>query len=407
MYADPLGELLRWSVSAALDLPGVPELMQGVVRRLHRLGIGVRRFNLTFRTLHPLFVAENWIWRHDRPEVHFNQFSWGSRQTPDFLASPLRPIVQGETRRVRHRIPPGPVQEFPLFAEFAPLGMTDYLALGLGPDPLPSVWLSVMTDQPGGFTEDQLLLLDGAMLALRPPLELYIARRVAQNLCATYLGPHTGPRVLEGAIRRGSVTELPAVVWFCDLREFTPISQGLGHQGVVDLLNTFFGAVGEAVEGHGGEILKFIGDAALVVFPLDQGRRAEEVCAAALAAAQGLLERLEQLPRAPGEPPLRAAVALHIGDVAYGNIGAPARLDFTVVGPAVNLASRLAGLAARLGEPLVASLDFARRCGLPLRALGEHPLKGFDTLQPAFGLHNPPQADRDRSAGVVPPGEPG
>lgn len=380
VLADARAALLRWCLHEALDLGDIGALSRAFVGQLHALGVPIRRLNLTFRTLHPLFVAENWIWRQDREELEFNRFRWASRSSPNFLLSPLKPIILGEQKRVRHSIRPGPEQPFPLFHEYAALGMTDYLALGLGPAPFP-VSVSAMTDQPGGFDAAQLAALEEGLTALRAPLELYVQRSVALSVCSIYLGPQTGPRVLDGAILRGNVTELPAVVWFCDLRGFTPLTQRLGHQAIVDLLNTFFGAVGEAVEAHGGEILKFIGDAALAVFPLGEGRSAERACADALAASRALLDRLGQL-----DPPLRAAIALHVGEAAYGNIGAETRLDFTVVGTAVNLAARLGGLAAALDEPLLASAEFAAHSPERLHPLGGHALKGFDGEQQVFGL---------------------
>jgi adenylate cyclase len=388
MQPDAGARLLRWSLTAAAELRRMEDLVRGFVEVCQGLGLPIRRFNLTIRTLHPLFIAENWIWRHDQPELQANRFTAAQKQTLDFRSSPIRPIIEGEARRVRYPISAEGPHAFPLFAQYAASGMTEYLAAAISTEAELPISVSLMTDQPGGFTEAEVEALEDGFTALRAPVELYVHRSIARSVCATYIGHHTGPRVLRGDIHRGSVESLRAVVWFCDLRNFTPLTIRFGSQAIVDLLNQFFGAVGEAVDHFEGEILKFIGDAALAIFPLREGDAPDVVCGRALAAAERTLFNLAALNAAApaGSAPLHAAIAVHVGEVSYGNIGAPTRLDFTVIGAAVNLAARLNGLAPQLHQPLLSSGEFAAMCGRPLQPLGAHPLKGIEGLVEVFGL---------------------
>lgn len=392
MRVDNGDRLLRWCLTEAIELQSMDELVLGFVQACHEVGVPLRRFNLTIRALHPLFVAENWIWRHDRPTLETNRFSAAQRSTAGFLQSPIRPIIEGTARRVRYTIPQEGPQAFPMFVDYAAQGMTEYVAAAISSERDLPIALSLMTDQEGGFTEAQLDALEDAFLGLRAPVELYVQRSVAASVCSTYIGQHTGPRVLRGDIHRGSVESLRAVVWFCDLRNFTPMTIQLGSQAIVALLNRFFGAVGEAIDHHEGEILKFIGDAALAIFPLREGDDPQQVCGQALKAAERTLLNLATLNAArrdPSEPSLHAGISLHVGEVSYGNIGAPTRLDFTVIGAAVNLSARLNSLAPVLQQPLVASQAFAELCGQPLQPLGLHALKGIHAPQLVFGLPDP------------------
>lgn len=379
----------RWCLTEGRAAPSMEAVVAGFCAAVRAAGVPLGRFNITIPTLHPLIIAENWIWKGPGQPMETNRFAQGDSARNGFLQSPIRPIVEGRETFVRYAVAAEGPWEFPLFESYARAGMTDYVAWGLAGTLRRPLALSAMTDAPGGWSPAALALLEEALLGLRPLVDLHIERTIARSVCATYIGPHTGPRVLDGAIFRGSVETLRAVVWFCDLRGFTPLTLALGANGVVDVLNAFFSAVGEPVEAAGGEILKFIGDAALAVFPVRDGAGAAAACAAARGAAMEALRALDALNTAraaAGEAPLEAGIALHIGDVSYGNIGASTRLDFTVIGPAVNLAARLEGLAGRLGERALMSGDFLAAGGGPGRALGRHALKGIDGEVEVFGL---------------------
>ena len=212
-------------------------------------------------------------------------------------------------------------------------------------------------------------------------------RAISRNVLNAYLGAKTGPRVLEGQIRRGTGEEISAVLWSSDLRGFTARSDRLPGERMIALLNALFDVQAKAIHDHGGEILKFIGDGLLAIFPIERAemaaagaRQALEAATAAIAAVHELSDELA----AAGEPPLHIVVALHIGTAIYGNIGAADRLDFTVIGPAVNLVSRVEAVAKALNLPIVVSEEFARAYGGPLRSLGTHQLRGLATPHELF-----------------------
>jgi adenylate cyclase len=196
-----------------------------------------------------------------------------------------------------------------------------------------------------------------------------------------YLGRNTGHRVLDGVIERGSGETINAVIWFCDLWNFTGISENLRTDWTIAVLNDYFEAVGEPVEEQDGEILKFIGDAILAIFPL-KNLVAAEVAGRALKAASAARQRMAELNQrraGEGKPPLDFGLSLHVGDVIYGNIGAPKRLDFTVIGPAVNMVTRIEGLTKELKQPILVSRDFAALAGAEnFASQGTFELKGIE-----------------------------
>jgi adenylate cyclase len=216
-------------------------------------------------------------------------------------------------------------------------------------------------------------------------VEIYALRRTAATLLGTYVGHSTAARILEGRIRRGDIERIDAVILLADLRGFTRLGDTLPGDRVVGLLNGWFDALVPAIEAAGGEVLKFIGDGLLAIFPVAAGPAA--ACQAALLAAgnaQAALAERNATLRAGGEAPLRHGMALHLGEVQYGNIGNPTRLDFTTIGPAVNLTARLGTLARDLGRDLVVSAAVAAHCPAGLASLGRFELRGVRAAQEVF-----------------------
>jgi adenylate cyclase len=212
---------------------------------------------------------------------------------------------------------------------------------------------------------------------------------MAGMLLEVYLGRNAGRRVLEGRVKRGDVDSIAAALWYCDLRGFTEMSEELPPDEVVLLLNEYFDCMSGPVHRHGGEVLKFIGDAILAIFPIQDDLDRDRACLTALKAAQEALADLAALnARRRGEkrPPLEVGIALHAGTVMYGNVGAADRLDFTVTGPAVNLVSRIETLCRDLGYPLLASARFASPCGSVLRSIGMHRMRGLSAPVEIFTL---------------------
>ncbi|MEM7564521.1 MAG: adenylate/guanylate cyclase domain-containing protein [Pseudomonadota bacterium] len=203
----------------------------------------------------------------------------------------------------------------------------------------------------------------------------------------TYVGQRTSQKVLSGMIKRGDADVIHAALWFSDLRNFTELTESLEATDVLKMLNDYFEFVSAAVTARGGEILRFIGDAMLIVFPIEKNIDQKSACNAALDAAldaQTTIETLNHQRRRHGEPIIEFGVGLNIGEVIYGNVGAPDRLDFTVMGPAVNRTARLESLTKTLGSKILYSEQFANMIDNPSHHLGEHPMKGIAEPQPVF-----------------------
>jgi adenylate cyclase len=276
----------------------------------------------------------------------------------------------------------------PVLRELKAQGLTDYLAhvIYLSGQRNAVSWA---TDHTEGFSEEQLRTLRQLMPYLALRLELESTRYSLGSLLEVYLGENAARRVLAGAFKRGSGERIQAAIWLCDLRGFTTLADQVPAEQVVSTLDAYFDQVVGAVAAQGGEVLKFIGDAILAIFRVQEGAE-QQACAAALVAAQDALGRLATLndERArEGLPSLAMGVALHLGQVMYGNIGSKERLDFTVIGASVNEASRLESLCKQLGTPLVMSGQFARACGsADVVPLGRHSLRGVREEREVFGL---------------------
>ena len=247
--------------------------------------------------------------------------------------------------------------------------------------------MSFATQDAQGFDEATIDCLARAAKMLSPYLERHVLRRIAVDLLDTYVGPRTGQRIIEGRVDRGAMELIEAAIWFTDLRGFTRLSEHSPIPEVLADLNSWFGIIGDVVEAHGGEVLKFIGDSVLAIFPTSSAQNGMSACRSARVAAQefGLRADAENgLRRSIGRTPLMHSLSLHFGEVAYGNVGAPHRLDFTVIGPAVNRASRLLDLAKQLDRQVVVSRVFAQELDQPLSDLGRHHLRGVDRPQQVF-----------------------
>src|SRR5215813_681276 len=295
-------------------------------------------------------------------------------------------MAAGETIRRRVDIADHEL-DFPILHDLKAEGATDYFALPIKSSFGTNYMATYVTDRLGGFTATEISDLTRISHRLGLLADLRNHRRIASNILAAYLGSKTGPKVLAGQIRRGTGEEITAVLWSSDLRGFTERSDRLAGIQVIAMLNALFDAQAKAIVGHGGEILKFIGDGLLAVFPIKSADMAAAAASNALTAAMQAVEaarNLTSVPSLPGEPPLEIVVALHVGTAIYGNIGAADRLDFTVIGPAVNLVSRIETVAKALNRPIVVSDDFASTYGKPLEPLGRHELRGLATPHHLF-----------------------
>ncbi|HZH25902.1 MAG TPA: adenylate/guanylate cyclase domain-containing protein [Azospirillaceae bacterium] len=384
--------LTDWLLTRGRDARSIEDLLSSYGRHLVACGYPVRRVGIQLWLLHPVLSALSMFWHATRPgEVETLPRAYGTEVTPAYLNSPIAAISErgsGPIRlRIEHRAPPW---TFPVEEDFKRDGMTDYLALPLGRFDSRRNVLTYLSDKPGGFDDNQIAGLQAAVPALAVLLERETYRRLTVNILDTYVGRQAGARILSGDVRRGTGETIRAVIWFSDMRGFTALSDRLPREELIALLNNYFELQGEAVHAAGGEILKFMGDGMLAAWPLAAGADPGSACHAALGAARVALNAISSLnaERAGwGQPFMRVGTALHYGDVMYGNIGAPTRLDFTVVGPAVNLASRIEGLCRLLDRDLLTSrlfADAAGSCGLA--SLGSHPVRGLEERIEVMGL---------------------
>ena len=377
-----------WILSEGRLISSTAEFLEEYGAALNRVGIPLLRSTLHIRTLHPQVLATMWIWRRGERGSKIDR-EHGIEITPAYLESPIRVIYEG-AGAVRRRLDvPDEQLDFPVLREVKAEGATDYVVLPVRFTGGVTAAATFATDRPGGFTTAHLACLDQLMPYVALVLEVQTKSQVLTTLLDTYLGHHAGRRVLAGTIRRGDAEPINAVLWYCDLRGSTELAQRLEPDLLIDTLNVFFAVVGGAVQGAGGDILKFIGDAMLAIFPIEELEYCHVKARRALAAAgevQARLAALNEARREAGEQPLACGIALHVGDVYFGNVGAPNRLDFTVIGQAVNCAARIEGLCKELREPLLLSGDLAKYVDRPLRSRGTHLLRGIAEPIEVFAL---------------------
>jgi adenylate cyclase len=343
---------------------------------LRKAGVPVDLVAFHLRRLHPQILGSMMLWEPGK-QVFMRHFE----RAPDLLrrlaSSPILHVMTSRswlalrTDDTRWTVP----------AEFRDRGLSELLIAPMahgGVDAQVSA-VTFGTRQPAGFSQSERHLLNSIMPSLRNAIELKLWRETATTLLDTYIGPDTGRRILSGHVERGDIETLEAALMFCDLRGFTDLSNRVSDQRILELLNTYFDQVVPAIIEHSGEILKFIGDGVLAIF--QNSAAPGESCRAAFDAARAAQEHLRGIILPDAE--LRAGIALHYGHVSYGNIGSRDRLDFTVIGPDVNLTSRIEGMCDALGHSLLMSERFAKLLsGLVVIDVGSHPLKGFaDPIQ--------------------------
>jgi adenylate cyclase len=303
------------------------------------------------------------------------------------IRSPVARVYEA-VEPLRLRLDDSSAFGFSSLEEIRAEGATDYLALPIAFTNGEIHVATFATRRGGGFDDAHIATLVTVTAALARVTEVYALRRTAANLLDTYVGHDAGTHILGGQIRRGFSEAIEAVIWLSDMRGFTTLADSMPPVALMALLNRYFDCQVPVILSHGGEVLKFMGDGLLAIFPL-AGREPNLVCGAALGAADEMraaVAAMEDWPNLGNGAGPRHGLALHIGELLYGNIGAANRLDFTCIGPAVNLAARLEALAARLGRTTLLSAAFARHCGAGLVPLGEFALAGFRAPQPVFGL---------------------
>ena len=406
-FDDALGRRIvathMWAVREGLRGADAYHLFDGYCQRLVIDGTPLWRAHAAMETLHPQWNGYGYTWRRDLNAIEPENYAHSDQNEQTWLMSPFYALMQraraGEdTPEMRRRIETGPEErDFPILEELYTQGATDYLtqlfvygemgdrSQGSG------IAYSFATDRTGGFSDDDTTLVQATLPALSLAMKAHAGHVIASGLLGTYLGEDVGRRIHTGSIMRGSVDNLRAVLWYADVRGFTPLSDSAPGPVVVELLNDVFEILTASLRERGGQVLKFIGDAMLATFAFDDADRAE-TCRRALDAAIEAMRNIEAMRCArvaAGGLVAPVDLALHLGNVLYGNVGAVDRLDFTVIGPAINEVARIEALCQPLGRAVLVSAEFVdgmRGADGRLKSLGRHALRGVKEPKEIFAL---------------------
>jgi len=382
--------LVNWLVQDAWLSKSSRDLVARFSDTMIANGFPIWRLRLLVRTLNPLLFALVYTWQRDGDEVTVLELSHENLQSDKYRNSPFALVIKGEGGVRRRLEGPDAQLDFPVLEDLLALGATDYVAMPLRFSDGQLNILTLVSDQTGGFSTEELGQIYETLPTMSRLFELHALRLSSSTLLRTYLGSGAGQRVMDGLVKRGDGEDIHAVIWITDLRDSTALAASMSREDYLSLLNRYFDNVAGAVLDHGGEVLKFIGDSVLAIFAIDDPDQKEpEACARALAAAVEASQQFEAVNKeraAAGSRLLDFAIGLHRGDLTYGNIGTTKRLDFTVIGSAVNEAARIESLSKTLNRQILISSAFRESVQYPMISLGHHSLRGVVGKREIFGL---------------------
>jgi adenylate cyclase len=381
--------VVDWLTNGTRDERFIDDIFAQMCIRLQQAGIPLKRATLHVQINHPQWLGARMTWSDGMKGAEIARVDYDVRERSEYIGSPANEIHEGadELRENLER-DPSLGRKHALYDEMRANGLTDYVAWPLYHTLGKRHIVTFATGRRGGFDPAHIAALKKLLPVLALVSEIRIKNRLARTLLETYVGSHAGELILAGAIRRGTGTTVRAAIMICDLRDFTKISDNWPRDDVIDLLNDYFDAMSEPIARHGGEILKFIGDGLLAIFPLQDPNACANLLHAVTEARQAMIA-LNERNNATGRAPLNYGIGVHVGDVMYGNIGSASRLDFTVIGPAVNMASRLEALTKQLGRKVLLSRDFAElvQPKFELEHVGKHEVRGFSDPIELFAYH--------------------
>jgi adenylate cyclase len=381
--------VVDWLTNGTYNERFIDNIFAEMCNRLQQAGIPLKRSTLHLLIQHPQWLGARFMWAEGMQEAEIARVDFDVRERSEFIGSPANELQDG-AKEVRENLERDPAlgRKHALYGEMRSKGLTDYVAWPLYHTLGKRHLVTFATDRRGGFEDAHIAALKKLLPVLALVSEIRIKNRLARTLLETYVGSHAGELILAGATRRGTGTTVRAAIMICDLRDFTKISDNWPRDDVIDLLNDYFDAMSEPIARHGGEILKFIGDGLLAIFPLSQPNSCANLLRA-VAEARKAMAALNARNKDTGRAPLNYGIGVHVGDVMYGNIGSSSRLDFTVIGPAVNMASRLETLTKQIGKPVLLSRDFAELVAgeFELERVGQHTVRGFSDPIELFAFH--------------------
>ncbi|MBO9410859.1 MULTISPECIES: adenylate/guanylate cyclase domain-containing protein [unclassified Ruegeria] len=397
-------DLINWIVTRGLEGADKEELLDGYCTRLVELGVPLMRFHAAQSALHPVYGGTGYSWYQGRGG-DYQKFKYSEDVSEDWQNSPLFAILNDDIDFVHERIvDQNEPSKYPLINELREVGATDYYATSVAfdvpthnmpPDAkkaVDGVLLSWTSNAPEGFRDSDLELIHTALPHLGLALKSASNARVSKDLMRVYLGRDAGRRVLSGEIRRGSLQQIDAVIWNFDLEGFTSLSEELPGNEIIDMLNDYLAVAVGVVHDNDGNILKFMGDGLMAMFDVGDIDADARAALKAVPMLQSRIEELNAAREADGLPVANYTLALHSGEILYGNIGSESRLDFTVIGPAVNQTARIAGMHRSLGQRILISDDVARAaqpCGKELISVGRYMLRGVPEPKELFTVYRP------------------
>ena len=393
-----IGQITDWLVDQSLGEPDMVELFEGVCKRLYAIGVPVSRANLMWSTLHPLFQAENVLWKRGE-KAELKQFPHQDADTKQWHRSPMFYMLEANIAVLRRRLTgPGALLDFEIAKDLAQEGYTDYLVMASelfsstiypNSNARRGMFVTWASDRPGGFIDDDLAALQRIQRRLAIACKTVIQSRISNNIAEAYLGKQTGKRVLAGSIRLGDGEQTRALVWYSDLRSSTRLAETMPSADFLQLLNVYFECAARPAIAAGGEVLAFVGDAVLAIFPIDDDselpaltRKVTEALNQSLVLADKVnAERAEK-----GLEPIRYGLGLNVGEVMYGNIGVPERLAFSAIGPTVIEVARIEKMTKQIGSRVLATREVAAIEPALWRSMGLHRLEGLGQPQELFGF---------------------
>lgn len=379
---DGRSAVIEWLSQGVRDEPSSERIFVQLCERLMNTGVELSRSTLHFRVHHPQWLGTRLIWHRGQSDANVQNVAYDVEATDVFLRSPFHSVLT-TGNEVRQKIQIHGPHKFPVYDELREQGHTDYVAWPLDHTEGRRHLITFATDKREGFDKSDIALIRSTLPLFSLVTEIRLKNQLARTLLQTYVGPHASEQILDGATTRGSGTTLSAAIMICDLRNFTHLSGNQHRDRVIDILNDYFDLVADPIEKHGGEILKFMGDGLLAVFPLNQPNACQRLIAALTSAYDACARR------GSGKFPVQFGTGVHVGEVMYGNIGSQRRLDFTVIGRAVNLASRLETLTKHFKRHVLISGDFVASAGCAAQTdyLGMHGVKGFDEMIEVHALN--------------------
>ncbi|MDJ0956734.1 MAG: adenylate/guanylate cyclase domain-containing protein [Arenicellales bacterium] len=381
-----IDSLADWLVRQALRDTPLDKIYQDTCKQLYAAGIPVTRGRVAFRVLHPLFEAQSLHWELDK-KVEATNYLHGAESEEVWRRSPLFHMITNKVPYLRrHLVGDAAIIDFPMLQELRDEGFTDYFSFVVWFDEdadIDSLARGIIgswcTQRKNGFTNADIRSLIRIEQRLAVAFKINIQSQITENILSAYLGPGAGDRVLSGQIKRGDGENIHAVIWYSDMRDSTRLADSMSGQAFLEALNQYFESTAGAVLSHGGEVLRFIGDAVLAIFPIRGKSGAEKACQRAMKAAATARENLlivNKERQASGKEPLDFGLGLHIGEVLFGNIGVPERVEFSVIGPAANEVARLESLTKSLQRGILVSESFAKHMKLDWVSEGQYTLRG-------------------------------